>query len=86
MTWHEWTQRVVWISFGVFVAAFLLLGIWDLVLIAKGRLTGKSASGVVLELARTQPILLFAVAFMLGILAGHFLWPQVVRLVTRGGP
>ncbi len=76
MTLYSWTQRIVWIGFGLFAAAFLLLGAWDIVLIAKGRLAGNSASRVILEIARTAPIFVFVIGLVLGVLVGHFSWPQ----------
>lgn len=82
MNWHDATRTVVWTGFGLFAAAFVLLGIWDLVLIIKNKLPGNSASGVILDIARTVPWFVFLIAFVLGVLVGHFLWPQVVRLIT----
>jgi hypothetical protein len=76
VTAHEATHLVVRISGWTFLAAFLLLGIWDLVLIGRGRLSGNSASGVILEVARSEPVWTVLVALAVGVLAGHFFWPQ----------
>lgn len=79
MTPYQWTQRIVWTGFGLFAAAFVLLGVWDLVLIARHQLGGNSASAVILGIARTQPLLVFSIGLVLGVLVGHFLWFQTVR-------
>ena len=75
-----WARTVVWVGFGLFALSFVLLGVWDLFLILKGRLPGNSASAVILEIARTVPWFVFALGLALGVLVGHFLWPQVVRV------
>jgi hypothetical protein len=63
----------------VFAASFVALGVWDLVLIYRGQIAGNSASRVILDTAREHPIWIALLAFVLGILTGHFTWPQVLR-------
>jgi hypothetical protein len=75
VTPHEATHVIVRIAGWMFLSAFLLLGAWDLVLIAKGRLAGNSASGVILEIARDAPVWTVLVALAAGVLVGHFFWP-----------
>jgi hypothetical protein len=75
VTAHEATHLVVRIAGWTFLSAFLLLGAWDLVLIAKGKLSGNSASGVILEVARQAPVWTVLVALAVGVLVGHFFWP-----------
>jgi hypothetical protein len=62
------------------IASLLVLGIRDLVLIFSGGLRGASASRVIADLARSEPIWAFLPAliggFTLGVLTGHFVWPQ----------
>jgi hypothetical protein len=74
VTAYERTQVVVWVAFGVFAASFLLLGVWDLVLIYRRQLGGNSASRVIADFAQAHPVWVFALGLMLGTLIGHFLW------------
>jgi hypothetical protein len=69
---------VLW-GFVTFAASFVALGVWDLVLIYRGKLTGNSASRVILEIAQAHPGWVFFVAFALGVLVGHFLLFQTVK-------
>ena len=79
MTFHDQTRLVVWIGFAVFACAFLLLGAWDIFLIAKNKLPGNSASSVILDIAHQQPIFVLVIGLILGILVGHFTWPQTLK-------
>jgi hypothetical protein len=79
VTAYDRTQVVVVVAFAVFAASFVALGVWDLVLIYRGQIAGNSASRVILDTAREHPIWIALLAFVLGILTGHFTWPQVLR-------
>ncbi len=76
MTAYERTQVVVRVGFALFAASFLLLGVWDLVLIYRHQLSVASASRVIKEFAQAQPVWVFLLGLALGILVGHFIWPQ----------
>lgn len=76
---HAATHLVVRIVGWWFLAGFAALGIWDLVLIAQGRLAGNSASGVIREVASSAPIWTILAALCVGVLVGHFFWPLRVR-------
>lgn len=76
MTPHAATHLVVRVVGWWLLAGVAALGVWDLVLIARGQLTGNSASGVILEVARQSPLWLALASFAVGILTGHFWWPQ----------
>jgi hypothetical protein len=76
VTAHEATHLVVRIAGWTFLAAFLLLGVWDVILILQGRLRGNSASSVILEIARSEPIWTALVGLAVGVIVGHFFWPQ----------
>lgn len=78
MNAYDRTQAVVWVFLGLFLASFAILGVWDLVLIARGQLTGNSASRVIQDFARNEPVWLFFIALILGVLVGHFFWGQKV--------
>lgn len=79
MTAYERTQIVVKVAGAVFVASFVALGVWDLLLIQRGQLVGNSASRVLLDYASSHPVWVFILGLMLGVLVGHFAWPQVRR-------
>lgn len=79
MTAYERTRVAVGLCFGLFATSFVGLGIWDLVLIYRGQLRGNSASAVIKDFAQHQPVWVFALGLMLGVLIGHFLWPQFGR-------
>lgn len=72
MTWRRW------VTLGILVAVTLLLVGWDVyVAVAEaGRGNDPAAGGtiseVVLGYARRHPVL----PFSLGVLMGHFFWPQ----------
>ena len=81
-----YAETLVWVRAAaiIFVAgvalSLLTLGVRDLVLIFSGGLHGASASRVIADLARSEPIWAFLPAliggFTLGVLTGHFGWPQ----------
>ena len=77
LTWVKWAAIVFAVGVGT---SLLLLGVRDLVLIFSGGLRGASASRVIADLARSEPIWAFLPAliggFTLGVLTGHFVWPQ----------
>lgn len=79
MTAYERTKIAVGILFGVFAASFVGLGIWDLILIYRGDLNAASASRVIKDFAQAQPAWVFLLGLALGILIGHFAWPQFGR-------
>jgi hypothetical protein len=76
VTAYERTKVVVAAAGALFALSFLALGIWDLVLIYRGELGGNSASRVIKDFAQGEPIWVFLLGLVLGILAGHFAWPQ----------
>lgn len=78
MDYHYWTHRVVQIAALNIVFTFVAIGLWDLFLIYKNALAGNSASRVILEISMKVPIWVAGVALILGVLAGHFWWPQRV--------
>lgn len=81
-----YAQTLLWVKIAavLFAAglglALLTLGLRDLVLIFTGGLRGASASRVIADLARSEPIWVFLPAliggFTIGVLTGHFVWPQ----------
>lgn len=79
MTAYERTRVVVSAAFGLFALAFVTLGVWDLILIHRQQIDGNSASRVIKDFAQAQPIWVFALGLILGVLIGHFLWPQFGR-------
>jgi hypothetical protein len=79
VTAYERTRVVVAAAFGLFALSFVALGVWDLILIYRGQLSGNSASRVIKDFAQAQPIWAFALGLVLGVLIGHFLWPQFGR-------
>jgi hypothetical protein len=60
--------------------ALLLYGIWDLYMQAKGRMRGVTASNWIGRFVHTWPLAVFCAGLALGILAGHFLWTQTIRV------
>lgn len=79
MTAYERTQVVVKAAGAVFALSFVALGVWDLLLIKRGQLGGNSASRVILDYATAHPAWVFVLGLALGVLVGHFAWPQVRR-------
>ena len=91
MTWHAWTHRIVlWGALNI-LATLATWGAWDLWLIREGELSGNSASGIVLETTSRFPAFAFLFGGLLaslhwtwegllgicvGVLVGHFTWPQ----------
>lgn len=82
MSLHDIAHRIVWIGFSVFAGSWALLGIWDLVLIARGKLANNSASTVILEIASEHPFFVFVIGLALGVLVGHLLWAQILRVTA----
>jgi hypothetical protein len=79
VTAYERTRVVVIAAGALFAVSFLTLGVWDLVLIARGQLGGNSASRVIKDFAQAEPVWVFLLGLVLGVLTGHFMWPQVQR-------
>ncbi len=76
MTAYERTRVVVAAAFGLFALAFVTLGVWDLVLIYRKQIDGNSASRVIKDFAQAEPVWVLALGLVLGVLIGHFFWPQ----------
>lgn len=79
MTAYERTRYVVIAAFALFAGSFITLGVWDLVLIYRGQLARASASRVIKEFAQAQPVWLLVLGLIVGVLIGHFFWPQFGR-------
>lgn len=80
MTIHQATHALVrWTGFA-FAASMLAWGIWDLVLIYRGELGhGNSASSVIAEVVRANIHWALVIAFIVGILFGHFFFAMKVK-------
>ena len=79
----EWVAGVVCVS-GLVLAILALLGyaLWDLYrqLMDGGQAVSVTASQWWARFFMRHPIAAFAAGLGLGILAGHFMWAQVVRV------
>lgn len=72
---HGRTRTVRRWTIAILITVTALLIAWDVYAVITGGSSG-TISDVVLDFARAHPV----VAFVLGVLCGHLLWPQVVRV------
>ncbi len=85
MRLHDWSH--FWARFGLisiiagFVIGIAVWAIWDVDIIARGKLLGNSASEAIRDMLYNTPpglliLIVSIIAFTLGTLNGHFGWPQ----------
>lgn len=79
MTAYERTVVVLIVVGAVAAACLAALGVWDLLLIHRDQLAGNSASRAIYNTASAHPVWVFILGAALGVLVGHFGWPQRVR-------
>jgi hypothetical protein len=68
---NQQVQAVSWIAVWTLIAVLVAVGVIDLVLVRYQPNQG-TVSSTIWQLARDYPV----VAFAIGVLVGHLLWPQ----------